>query len=71
MAWTTVSICEVESFFAFLSSRFSLIDLPVAFLVIDCRGDLSPMACSLIGNPDGSVPRTLRARSTERHASPG
>ena len=71
LAWTTVSICEVWSFFAFLSSRFSLIDLPAGFLLVDLFGDLSPMVCSLIGNPDGSVRGTLRARVDPSSAARG
>ena len=40
LGWTTVSIWEVWSLFAFLSSRFSLIDFPAAFFVIDCSRGL-------------------------------
>ena len=32
------------------------------FFVIDCFGDLSPMVCSLIGSPDGSVRRRYARR---------
>src|SRR4051794_36415997 len=45
----------VVSALALRSTRFSLMDLPL-FLDIECRGDLSAMACSLVGSLSGSVP---------------
>ena len=45
---------DVVSALVLRSMRFSLMDLP-DFFDIECRGDLSAMACSLIGNLSGSV----------------
>jgi len=43
-----------------------LSDFAAGFLFVDCFGDLSPMVRSLIGNPDGSVERTVRADRARR-----
>src|SRR3954454_1464868 len=48
------SIWLGESALVLRSMRFSLIDLP-DFFDIECRGDLSAIACSLIGSLSGSV----------------
>ena len=48
------SVWDVASTLALRSMRFSLIDLP-DFFDIECRGDLSAMSGSLIGNLSGSV----------------
>ena len=67
-----VSICEVVSALAFFSSRFSLIDLPLGFLVVDVfRGLVTHGVAPSSGTSRLRV-RTLRRRTAagKRSARP-